>query len=28
MLTKSVTAERRWDLCWNIMVWFMGISYF
>jgi hypothetical protein len=20
MLTKSVTAERRWDLCWNIMV--------
>jgi hypothetical protein len=27
MLTKSVTAERRWDLCWNIMVWFMGISY-
>jgi hypothetical protein len=27
MLTKSVTAERQWDLCWNIMVSFMGISY-
>jgi hypothetical protein len=27
MLTKSVTAERWWDLCWNIMVWFMWISY-
>jgi hypothetical protein len=27
MLTKSVTAERWLDLCWSIMVWFMGISY-
>jgi hypothetical protein len=27
MLTKLVAAERWWDLCWNIMVWFMGISY-